>query len=175
MLFLQNRLLRQVLVDEAQQTGEGDKAELLPTLKTRTAWPGRAARGTCSHVRCVASAGPGGLAAPLLDGLSRKEEADASALELLYKGCGQTLGFPTKPRGRSLPYCLTLRSSHPSAQRWQPAPARCPWGTPPLPGSVSCTSGQNVHTPCTCVETTRWNKSGSHGCCAGGPNTDSMV
>ena len=42
-LFLQNRLPRQVLIDEAQQTSEDDKAELPPPLKTRTAWPGRAA------------------------------------------------------------------------------------------------------------------------------------
>jgi len=92
------------------------------------------------------------------------------------RGCGQTVGFPAKPKGRSLPCCLTLRSSRPSAWGRQPAPARCPWAAPPLPRPVSsCTSGQSFHTLRTCAETTRWNNPALTGCCAGGPNAASMA
>lgn len=53
----------------------------------------------CSHVWHVESAGPGGLAAPLLDGLSRKEEADASALGFLYPRLRADGGLPCSAEG----------------------------------------------------------------------------
>ena len=53
----------------------------------------------CSHFWHVESAGPGGLAAPLLDGLSRKEEADASALGFLYPRLRADGGLPCSAEG----------------------------------------------------------------------------
>ena len=106
----------------------------------------------CSHVWHVESAGPGGLAAPLLDGLSRKEEADASALGFLYPRLRADGGLPCSAEG-AVPSLLSDLEEQPPVSLGAAASSHTlPMGhpSPPQAGVLLHKWAKRPHPPHVC-------------------------